>query len=74
MADFCIDFPCCGHEAGECREAQHELLDHLEDRIADVWYVPVEDDDDDDDDAEEWDGDDYSDYYDDIYYGADDYW
>ena len=72
MTDFCIDFPCCGHEAGECREAQHEMLDHLEDMIVDVWEVPS--DDDDDDDAEEWDGDDYSDYYDDIYYGADDYW
>ena len=71
MADFCIDFPCCGHEAGECREAQHELDDHREDIIADVWDVTGDDD---DDDAEEWDGDDYSDYYDDIYYGADDYW
>ena len=73
MTDYCIDFPCCGHGAGECREAQHEMLDHLEDIIADVWEVPS-DDDDDDDDAAEWDGDDYSDYYDDIYYGADDYW
>ena len=86
MAAYCEDFPCCGHEAGDCDGSLYGSDESIKAQVETAWRTGhgycdhaegifnCEYDDDDDDDDEEWDGDDYTDFYDDIYYGADDHY